>query len=84
MRFGFAQISKGFQAVFGLATTVIGALGDPSVVGYLPHKVAVPLTIAGAVIAALSHPPSTPISGNNISPKVAVKLGVSPPESFLP
>lgn len=84
MGFGFAQISKGFQAVFGLATTVIGALGDPSVIGYLPHKVAVPLTIAGAIIAALSHPPSTPISGNKISAKAADKLGVSPPPSIFP
>ena len=79
MAFGFTSISRGLQAVLGIAASVLGTLGDPSVIGFLPHKVAVGVAIGGAVVAGLSHPPQTPISGNKISPDVADKLGVVPP-----
>jgi hypothetical protein len=79
MAFGFTKISRGLQAVLGVATTIVGILSDPSVYGFLPHKVAIAVGIGGAIVAGLSHPPSTPISGNAISPKVADKLGVAPP-----
>lgn len=38
--------------IIGLATTVVGILGDASVVGYLPHKVAAGVALAGALIQA--------------------------------
>jgi len=38
--------------IVGLATTIVGILGDPALAGFLPHKVAAAVAIAGAVIQA--------------------------------
>jgi hypothetical protein len=42
-------------AVFALATTIVGVLGDPAVIGHLPHRIATGVAIAGAVLQAATR-----------------------------
>lgn len=42
-------------ALLGLATTIAGVLADPALLALLPHKTAAIVTIAGAVIQAVTR-----------------------------
>lgn len=39
--------------LLAVGVSVVGALGDPAVIGFLPHTVATAVTIAGAVVAGV-------------------------------
>ena len=44
-----------WPAVLAAATTVVGVLGDPAVIGFLPHPVATAVTIAGVALQAVTR-----------------------------
>lgn len=49
----WSSIRHGWKTILGAVVTGFGAVSDPAVLGYLPHKAASVVTVIGAVLTAI-------------------------------